>query len=61
MRQIITFLKNEDGPTTVEYAVMLMLTFLVVIGTIQLVGVALSGSFQESSEQIEEAITTNGV
>jgi pilus assembly protein Flp/PilA len=33
-RQVIAFLKSEDGPTAVEYAVMLALIIVVCIGAI---------------------------
>ena len=34
----LNFLKNEDGPTAVEYAVMLALIIVVCIGTITALG-----------------------
>jgi pilus assembly protein Flp/PilA len=34
----LTFLKQEDGPTAVEYAVMLALIMVVCIGTITTLG-----------------------
>jgi len=36
-RNVITFLKREDGPTAVEYAVMLALIIVVCIAAISLV------------------------
>jgi pilus assembly protein Flp/PilA len=35
---LVNFVKNEDGPTAVEYAVMLALIIIVCIGAIQLIG-----------------------
>ena len=35
---VVNFLKREDGPTAVEYAVMLALIIVVCIGAIQTVG-----------------------
>jgi pilus assembly protein Flp/PilA len=35
---VVSFLKEEDGPTAVEYAVMLALIVVVCIGAIRLVG-----------------------
>ena len=35
---IVAFLKNEDGPTAVEYAVMLALIIVVCIGAITTLG-----------------------
>ncbi len=39
------FLLSEDGPTAVEYAVMLALIILVCITTITSLGVSVSGTF----------------
>ena len=53
----VDFLRNEDGPTAVEYAVMLALIVVVCIGSITLLGknanatfsnVALNGVFTGS-------------
>ncbi len=38
MMSLVSFVKNEDGPTAVEYAVMLALIIVVCIGAIQLIG-----------------------
>ena len=56
MHRIQAFLADETGPTTVEYAVILMLIFLAVIGTVQIIGSSLFGSFSDSGEKIEQAI-----
>ena len=53
------FLSNEDGPTTVEYAVMLMLIVFVVIGTVQLIGIQLGESFHSSNGELEKAFGTS--
>ena len=37
-RRLVNFLKNEDGPTAVEYAVMLALIIVVCIASIQQLG-----------------------
>lgn len=37
-RQLVQFLKREDGPTAVEYAVMLALIIVVCIGAITTLG-----------------------
>ena len=47
---------DEDGPTAVEYAVMLMLIFLACIAMIQVVGQSTSTSFTNSNDAIETAI-----
>ncbi len=38
MRWLTDFLREEDGPTAVEYAVMLALLLLVCIGSVAMVG-----------------------
>jgi pilus assembly protein Flp/PilA len=37
-QSVVNFLKNEDGPTAVEYAVMLALIIVVCIGAITTLG-----------------------
>jgi pilus assembly protein Flp/PilA len=37
-RQVVQFVRNEDGPTAVEYAVMLALIIVVCIGAITTLG-----------------------
>ena len=54
-KKIRSLLQDESGPTSVEYAVIVMLIFLAVIGTVQVIGSSLSGSFQNSSNQINAA------
>ena len=49
------FLNEEDGPTAVEYAVMLMLVFLVLITVIQILGSSLNSSFEDSATEITNA------
>lgn len=52
------FLRREDGPTSVEYAVMIMCVLGVVITGVQLLGGGLDSSLEDSSQRIGEA--TNG-
>jgi pilus assembly protein Flp/PilA len=44
-REAVAFLKAEDGPTAVEYAVMLALIIVVCIGTITALGQNANGTF----------------
>ena len=44
-RNVITFLKREDGPTAVEYAVMLALIIVVCIAAISALGSNASNTF----------------
>jgi pilus assembly protein Flp/PilA len=39
------FLSSEDGPTAVEYAVMLALIVVVCVGIIKSLGTTISGTF----------------
>ena len=44
-KNIVKFLKAEDGPTAVEYAVMLALIIVVCIGAVTTLGTKSSGTF----------------
>jgi pilus assembly protein Flp/PilA len=50
---VVNFLKEEDGPTAVEYAVMLALIVVVCIGAVQAVGTSASAKFQEVAAAIQ--------
>ena len=56
MRQLgqfaVAFLKNEDGPTAVEYAVMLALIIVVCIAAITTLGSNANGTFTEVGSAI---------
>jgi pilus assembly protein Flp/PilA len=56
---ILQFLKREDGPTAVEYAVMLALIVMGCLGTIMALGNATASSFENAQTQINNAITTS--
>ena len=45
LKSIVTFLKREDGPTAVEYAVMLALIIVVCIGAITTLGQRANDTF----------------
>jgi pilus assembly protein Flp/PilA len=45
LKQIKRFLRQEDGPTAVEYAVMLALIVIVCIGAIKSVGTNAKATF----------------
>jgi pilus assembly protein Flp/PilA len=47
LKKIRFFLDSEDGPTAVEYAVMLALIVVVCITTVRAVGVNASALFSE--------------
>ena len=44
-RSVVRFLKTEDGPTAVEYAVMLALIIVVCIASITALGQGANGTF----------------
>jgi len=61
MKKFVTkvqkFMKSEDGPTAVEYAIMLALIVIVCLTAIQAVGTAANSAFQDVSTQM----TTVGI
>ena len=61
MKSFITkvqkFMKSEDGPTAVEYAIMLALIVIVCLTAIQAVGTAANTAFQ----QVTTDLTTAGI
>jgi len=52
---IRNFLREEDGPTAVEYAVMLALIMAVVVGSVQFMADNTIQSFQDSGAAIAGA------
>lgn len=50
-RTAVDFLKREDGPTAVEYAVMLALILIVIIAAVSNIGTATSGNYNNISLQ----------
>ena len=46
------FIKSEDGPTAVEYAVMLALIVIVALTAIQAVGTRTSATFNNIANQL---------
>lgn len=54
-KAIVDFLREEDGPTAVEYAVMLGLILAVVIVSVQFMAAQTIQSFQDSGNAISGA------
>ena len=52
----LRLLFGEDGPTSVEYAVMLMLVFLACLLAIRSIGSSLSSNFDQSRQSIEDVL-----
>ena len=46
-QKVANFLKSEDGPTAVEYAVMLALIIVVCLAAISTIGSSANSKFQE--------------
>ncbi len=52
LRPLVAFLKNEDGPTAVEYAVMLALIIVVCLVAITSLGTSTSQTFSYVGSRI---------
>ncbi|MEY4614324.1 MAG: hypothetical protein RL179_2297 [Planctomycetota bacterium] len=50
--KLVKFLKSEDGPTAVEYAVMVALIIVVSIGAVTTLGTKVSSTFTETASAI---------
>ena len=50
--KIVRFVKSEDGPTAVEYAVMVALIIVVAIGAVTLLGQKTSETFNTTATAI---------
>jgi pilus assembly protein Flp/PilA len=51
-KSVVKFVKAENGPTAVEYAVMLALIIVAVIGAVTTVGTKSSGTFTTTGNVI---------
>ncbi len=49
------FLRSEDGPTAVEYAVLLAMIVVACLGAVNQMANATAGSFETSAQQINGA------
>ena len=52
MRHVLRFLRDESGPTAVEYAVMLALIIVFSLAAIRLFGQNTAGTFGDIRDQI---------
>ena len=57
LHSVRRFLRDETGPTAVEYCVMLMLILLVCITAVQLVGRAAGDNWTGSSDKLDQALS----
>ena len=55
LRSVVEFLEREDGPTAVEYAVMLSLIIVVCLAAISVLGQKASGVFTTVGNSIGAA------
>lgn len=51
-KKVQHFLVSEDGPTAVEYAVMLALIIVVCLGTITTIGTQANATFSDVGDQL---------
>ena len=58
--KIARFLKDESGPTAVEYAVMLALLITAMFGTIAIMGQTANSTFENTNTKLGEAAGTGG-
>jgi pilus assembly protein Flp/PilA len=56
MRPLWEFLRDESGPTAVEYAVMVALIIGVCLGAIGFFGTTASGSWQDTSGKLSTSM-----
>jgi pilus assembly protein Flp/PilA len=56
-RTIRRFLRSEDGPTAVEYAVLLSLILLACVASVRSVSTATRNSFDASADALGSAMT----
>jgi pilus assembly protein Flp/PilA len=54
-QSVVTFMKREDGPTAVEYAVMLALIIVVCITAITAIGTNANKTFQNVADNLTSA------
>jgi pilus assembly protein Flp/PilA len=55
MNSVVNFLQREDGPTAVEYAVMLALIIVVCITAITAIGTNANKTFQNVADNLTSA------
>ena len=52
VNSVKNFLVSEDGPTAVEYAIMLALIVIVCIGAVQSIGQSANSKFQDANNAL---------
>jgi pilus assembly protein Flp/PilA len=56
--RLVEFLKSEDGPTAVEYAVMLALIIVVCLAAIQILGTNANSAFDTVGQSIGKTVSS---
>ncbi|MHC2065934.1 Flp family type IVb pilin [Bremerella sp. T1] len=60
IQKVQNFLVSEDGPTAVEYAVMLALIVIVCLSAISAIGTQANATFTKIGTDMQTANTTGG-
>ena len=58
MHWFLRFVRDESGPTAVEYAVMLALIIGVCIGAVGFFGSSASGSWEDTSDKLSTSMSS---
>ena len=56
--RLVEFVKSEDGPTAVEYAVMLALIIVVCLAAIQILGTNANSAFDTVGQSIGKTVSS---
>lgn len=56
LQRIKNFLRREDGPTTVEYAVLLMMIALTIITALQILGPAMADNYNATADSMADVL-----
>ncbi|MSR33122.1 MAG: Flp family type IVb pilin [Gemmataceae bacterium] len=57
-KKIQRFLRSEEGPTAVEYAIMVALILVVAIGAITFLGTSVSSSLSKTADVVSQVPKT---
>ncbi len=55
-KSLVSFCVREDGPTAVEYAVMLSLVIVVCLGAVAILGTSTDSTFKAVKTEVEEIV-----
>lgn len=60
LQRVRNFLVRDDGPTSVEYAVLIGVIIMVVMLTIQTIGTITSSSFNDAAQSLANGSSQHG-